>query len=205
MAIYVLHNIVSLWKKKNCLNKKDFELVELSLQNSDYFLCIVKKYEDPLMRYIRRITNINFEDAEDMLQEIFIKVYTNLNGFDSNLKFSSWIYRITHNEIISNFRKRKVRPEKISSEMNEDVLEKIKSDLNIEKNFDQNILKEKLNQIINQLDIKYREVIILKYLEDKTYEEISDIIKKPTNTVGTLINRAKNKLNHIIKNENITI
>lgn len=192
-------------KEKDCLNKKDTELVKLSLKNSDYFLCIVKKYEDPLMRYIRRITNLEFEDAEDLLQEIFIKVYTNLNGFDTNLKFSSWIYRIAHNEVISNFRKLKVRPEKINSEINEDLLEKIKSDLNIEKEFDQKILEKKLNQIINKLDIKYKEVIILKYLEDKSYEEMSDIIKKPVNTVGTLINRARKQLNNIIKNENINI
>ncbi len=190
-------------EEKDCLDKKDIELVQLSLENQDYFLCIVKKYEIPLMRYIRRITNINFEDAEDLLQEIFIKAYTNLNGFDPNLKFSSWIYRIAHNEVISSFRKLKVRPEKINSEINEDVLKKIKSDLNIEKEIDQKILGEKLNQIIDQLNVKYKEVIILKYLEDKTYEEISDIIKKPTNTVGTLINRAKKQLNHIIKNQNI--
>ncbi len=192
-------------EEKDCLNKKDVELVELSLKDSDYFLCIVKKYEDPLMRYIRRITNVSPEDAEDLLQEIFIKVYTNLNGFDSSLKFSSWIYRIAHNEVISNFRKTKVRPEKISPEINENILEKIKSDLNIEKEFDQKILKNKLLKIINQLDIKYKEVIVLKYLEDKSYEEISDIIKKPKNSVGTLINRAKKKLNNIIKNNNINI
>jgi len=190
-------------EKRDCLNKKDIELVQLSLENQDYFLCMVKKYENPLMRYIRRITNINFEDAEDLLQEIFIKVYTNLNDFDPKLKFSSWIYRIAHNEVISNFRKLKVRPEKINSEINKDMLEKIKSDLNIEKEIDQKILKEKLNRLIDQLNVKYKEVIILKYLEDKTYEEISDIIKKPTNTVGTLINRAKKQLNNIIKNQNI--
>jgi RNA polymerase sigma-70 factor, ECF subfamily len=192
-------------EEKDCLHKKDTELVELSLKNPDYFLCIVKKYEDPLMRYVRRITNIDFEDAEDLLQEIFIKVYTNLNDFNDQLKFSSWIYRIAHNEVISNFRKLKIRPKKLNSEVNEDILEKIKSDLNIEKELDQQILKNKLTNIIDQLDVKYKEVIILKYLEDKTYDEISDIIKKPVNTVGTLINRAKKKLNHIIKNENIII
>jgi RNA polymerase sigma-70 factor (ECF subfamily) len=192
-------------EEKNCLDKKDSELVKLSLENQDYFLCIVRKYEAPLMRYIRRITNVSLEDAEDLLQETFIKVYTNLNGFDTSLKFSSWIYRIAHNEVISNFRKLKVRPEKINSEINGDVLKKIKSELNIEKEIDQKILKEKLVNLIDQLDIKYREVIILKYLESKSYEEISDIIKKPVNTVGTLINRAKNKLNNIIKNNNINI
>ena len=60
-------------EEKDCLDKKDIELVQLSLENQDYFLCIVKKYEIPLMRYIRRITNINFEDAEDQLMPEMIK------------------------------------------------------------------------------------------------------------------------------------
>jgi len=186
-------------EEQECLQKKDSELVKLTLENEEYFFCIMKKYEGPLLKYINRITNIHPEDAQDLLQETFIKAYINLNEFDLSLKFSSWIYRIAHNQVIDNFRKLKARPEKTNSEINDELLNKITSDLNIEKIIDQKILKEKLNHLINQLEIKYKEVIVLKYLENKTYDEISDIIKKPVNTVGTLIKRAKEKLNHLIK------
>ncbi|MBU4536457.1 sigma-70 family RNA polymerase sigma factor [Patescibacteria group bacterium] len=90
----------------NELDKKtDGELVSLVLENSDYFLYLVRRYEQKLTRYIARISNLDKDDIEDVLQDIFIKVYKNLNGFDTSLKFSSWIYRITHNEVISNYRK----------------------------------------------------------------------------------------------------
>ncbi len=192
-------------KETDYFNKNDKELVKLSLQNSESFLYIVQRYEKPLMRYIKRITNLRLEDAEDLLQEIFIKIYINLNDFNPNLKFSSWIYRIAHNEVISNFRKLRIRPQKVDAEINTEILKKITSDLNLEKKLDQKILQTKIMYIINKLDIKYKEVIILKYLENKSYQEISDIIKKPKNSVGILIKRAKIKLNNIIKDENINI
>ena len=92
-------------------NLSDAELVKLSLANQNDFLYLVDRYKGKLMNYIRRLTNINDDDAEDILQEVFIKVYLNLNDFNADLKFSSWIYRITHNQVISNHRRLKARPE----------------------------------------------------------------------------------------------
>ena len=78
----------------------DEQLVQLSLNNQDYFYYLMKRYEIKLLRYIKRLTTVSPEEAKDIIQEIFIKVYRNLNGFNPKLKFSSWIYRIAHNEII---------------------------------------------------------------------------------------------------------
>jgi len=94
----------------------DCELVRLSLENADFFAQIVQKYEKPLLRYLLRISNVSLEEAEDLLQEIFIKVYQNLWDFDESLKFSSWIYRIAHNETISAWRKKISRGKKINLE-----------------------------------------------------------------------------------------
>ena len=58
--------------------------------------------------------------------------------------------------------------------------------------------KERVENAIQKLEVKYREIIILRYTQDKTYEEISDILRKPVNTVGTLINRAKKELKNIL-------
>ena len=80
-------------------NLSDLQLVKLSLKDHQNFRYLVERYEPLLLRYMRRIANVSKEEAEDLLQEIFIKVYKNLNGFDQKLKFSSWIYRIAHNEI----------------------------------------------------------------------------------------------------------
>ncbi|MCD4760747.1 RNA polymerase sigma factor, partial [bacterium] len=143
-----------------------------------------------LLRYIRRISGLNIEDAEDVLQDVFIKVYQNLNSFDTSLKFSSWIYRITHNQVISNFRKKQARPQEISGD-NELILNNIVSDLDMGRDIDLGYARENIDKILNSLDIKYREVLVLKFLEEKEYKEISDILKKPMGTVATLLNRAK--------------
>ncbi|PIU78076.1 MAG: hypothetical protein COS72_03485, partial [Candidatus Moranbacteria bacterium CG06_land_8_20_14_3_00_43_56] len=102
--------------KENCGEKTDEELVALTLKNQDFFSCIVERYEAKLTRYIRRISAATQEDAEDLLQEIFVKVYRNLYGFDPSLKFSSWIYRIAHNQVISQWRKTKSRPQVLKFE-----------------------------------------------------------------------------------------
>lgn len=175
---------------KDCHEKTDEELVGLILEDQEFFLCLMKRYEGKLKAYINRISNVSREEAEDLLQEVFIKVYKNLNDFDLDLKFSSWIYRIAHNQVISNFRKIKTHPQLIWD--NDGViLKNIKDDFDIRGEIDNNFLAENINTILNGVSDKYKEVLILKYLENKDYKEISDILKKPVSTVGTMINRAK--------------
>src|SRR3989344_5631628 len=114
-----------------CAGKNDDELVSLSLNDQEYFLCIVKNYSAKLTRYIARISNFSLEEKQDILQETFIKVYKNLNAFDSSLKFSSWIYRIAHNETISHFRQLKSRPQIVSLGEDNQLFENLASDLDI--------------------------------------------------------------------------
>lgn len=170
---------------------KDEDLIPLILKNRDYFAILVERYEQKLTRYIKKISGLNQQDAEDVLQDIFIKVYQNLNDFDPSLKFSSWIYRISHNEIISHWRKNKTRPQFVGGEKIDDFLHNIASELNIHKDLEDKGLQDDIQKILSKMDLKYREVLVLKFLEDKSYEEISDILKKPMGTVATLINRAK--------------
>ncbi len=182
--------------KEDCSDKDaDNDLVKLSLKNQDYFYCLILRYEDKLLRYIRRISSSSREDAEDILQEVFISVYKNLNDFDNKLKFSSWIYRIAHNQTISHWRKIQSRPKTISGD-NEDnnLFDFIAGDDDILKSLERKCSAEQIREIIFSLDDKYRDVLVLKFLEDKDYKEISDILKKPMGTVATLINRAKKKL-----------
>ncbi|MFH0892438.1 MAG: RNA polymerase sigma factor [Candidatus Falkowbacteria bacterium] len=175
-------------------DKTDQELVALTLENQGNFLYLLKRYEDKLKRYILRISNVSGEEAEDILQDTFIKVYQNLNDFDPSLKFSSWIYRITHNEVISHHRRRQARPEGYRMEISEELANKLAADLDTEREIDLGLLRDNLEAALLNIDEKYREVIILKFFEGLDYREISDVLKKPVGTIGTLINRAKNKL-----------
>lgn len=190
-------------KEKDHLNMDDRELVVFTLQNKDYYQYLMKRYEDKLRRYIRRLAKVSEEDVEDILQEVFIKTYVNLNAFDTSLKFSSWIYRITHNETITHLRKLKTRPSTFNLELNEIIVNKLQSDLNIEKETDKKYLQANMGKVLNNIDKKYQEVVVLKYMEDKDYQEISDILKKPVGTVAVLLSRAKKEIKKQLLNNKV--
>lgn len=186
----------------DCIEKSDEELAGLAAKDQAYFVYIINRYQEKLLRYIKRISNIRHEEAEDVLQDIFIKVYKNINDFDTDLKFSSWIYRIAHNQTISNFRKNQARPQISDSDINDFVFLNLKSDFNIIDDIDQEHLKNKIFKILNLMDEKYREVLVLKFFEEKDYKEISDILKKPMGTIASLMNRAKKIFKEKMKQEN---
>ena len=92
----------------DCSKYTDKDIVKfVSSWDIDAFYCIAWNYSEKLLKYILRITNIDLEDAENLLQEVFIKVYKNINEYNSSLQFSSWIYRIAHNLTIDYHRKNK--------------------------------------------------------------------------------------------------
>jgi len=164
----------------------------------------MQRYEGRLLAYINRLINVSNGEAEDILQEVFIKTYQNLNGFDLNLKFSTWVYRITYNQVISFFRKNKKHTTNLTDKDSEALILNIADELNLKQAVAQKIDAKLIREAISDLDSKYRDVLVLKFLEDKDYNEISDIIKKPVATVGTLINRAKNKIKEALKQYDLT-
>jgi len=177
------------------LPPSDEELVKRTLEDKSFFGGVVDRYEAKLRRYITRLGVRNPDDQLDVLQEIFFKTYVNLNAFDSSLKFSSWIYRIAHNEAISWYRKKSVRPEGHLIAESEEVITFIAANEEAaDISFDKTSNAKEVNEALAKIDHKYREVIILRYFEHKEYEEISDILKIPVGSVGTLIHRGKKQL-----------
>lgn len=171
----------------------DNELVEISKTNPEAFSELVSRYQGRLFAYVRKISYFSNEDIEDILQEVFIKVYKSLNLFDGDLKFSTWIYQITRNATIDAIRKKQVRPQTVWLE-DDEMVRIFKSNIDIKKQLEKKEEKEIIKKIINSLPYKYKEVMILRFLEDKTYEEIMDIVQKPKGTVAALINRGKKML-----------
>lgn len=183
----------------------DLELVKLTLANQDNFVYLVDRYKGKLSSYIKRLTNVNNEDVEDLLQEIFIKVYLNLNDFNKDLKFSSWIYRITHNQVISGHRKLKARPEGYAVSIDDQLANSLAAEVDIKGQMDNKILQATINAALSQIDAKYRDVLVLKFLEEKSYQEISDILKKPLGTVASLMNKAKSEFKKELVRKNFKI
>jgi RNA polymerase sigma-70 factor (ECF subfamily) len=177
-------------KQKYCPDQSDNELVALTLKRAEDFACLIGRYENQLLAYIRRISSLNQEDAEDILQEVFIKVFYNLNDFDTNLKFSSWIYRITHNETMSELRKRQARP---MTSLTEDEWQNLASQNDLLREINGHYDQTAIEKSFRRLDEKYQEVFLLRFVEGRDYREISDILRQPVNTIGTLIARARKK------------
>jgi RNA polymerase sigma-70 factor (ECF subfamily) len=177
------------------LPPSDNELVIRTLEDRDHFGFLIERYEAKLCRYIARLGVRSREDQQDVLQEIFIKAYRNLHGFDTDLSFSSWIYRIAHNEAISWYRKQRVRPEGHLIAEGDEVLGLLASRESApDVSFDVAVNAREVTRALGTLDAKYREVLILRFFEHKEYDEISDILQIPVGSVGTLIHRGKKQL-----------
>lgn len=187
----IVKNIVEAYSHKEDSKKKEA---------IDSYSFLVERYEDKLLRYIKRFV-YDQDDARDVLQDVFIKTYQNLKSFDHDYKFNSWIYRIAHNECVNYLKKNK--KEGISFVDLDTVMpilfaKESSDDLAISKEN-----KAVIEKALDQLDIKYREVIVLNFFEDLSYEEISEVLRIPTSTVGVRIRRAKEKLKlYLDKNSN---
>ena len=188
------------------LPPSDAEVVKMTLRDPNQYGLLVERYETKLKRYILRLGVRVHDDQLDVLQEIFIKAYRNLNSFDTSLSFSSWIYRIAHNEAISFYRKKKVRPEGHLVADSDEVLSFISSSIKgPDVQFDQNLNAQQVNEALKMLDVKYRQPLILRFFEHKEYDEISDILQIPIGSVGTLIHRGKKQLATVLNKDALRI
>lgn len=179
----------------------DEDIIPILMKDRNVFVVLVQRYEQKLDRYIRRLGIISKQDREDVLQNIFVKTYKNIQGFDTLLSFSAWIYRIAHNEAVSFFRSKKVRPEGHLVDDGEQVLLVILDENDFTKDLDKKINARRVALCVEKLDEIYRDIIILRYFEDREYKEISGILKIPEGTVATLLHRAKKKLKILLEKD----
>lgn len=164
--------------------KTDEEIV-LYIQSKDQeaYSIIVERYQVKLMRYVNSIVHDDVK-ASDVVQETFIKGFINLRSFDNKKKFSSWIYRIAHNEALNIIKKNR-------REVYFDDDFDFPSDENITDDFEKKEIASKVEKCISQMSLLYSEPLTLYAIEDKSYDEISDILRIPMGTVATRISRAK--------------
>ena len=174
----------------------DEEVVEITrTKNKEAYAEVIKRYQAKLMRYAKYLVSDD-EKASDVAQDAFIKAYINLNSFDTKRKFSSWIYRIVHNEamnLINKYKKEKPLFENVDFD----------SGINIEEEYTQNEIRKMVRTCLAEMSLLYREPFSLYFLEEKSYKETSDILRIPIGTVGTRINRAKLIMRQICQRKKI--
>lgn len=179
----------------------DEEIVQRTFADKEAFAGLIERYEAKLTRYLERLGVGSPEDREDVLQNAFIKAYRNLGSFDPSLAFSSWMYRIAHNEAMSFFRARRARPQVILDEASESLLTEFRDDsADTSALAELRLSREELEKAFAKLEPRYRDVLALRYFEDRSYTEMSDILEVPVGTVSTLIYRAKRALRALLPN-----
>lgn len=181
----------------------DGQLIALVRKNSS-FACaeLHLRYQKKLFTYIFHLVG-NRDETEDILQAVFLKTFKNIEYFDTTRKFSSWIYRIAHNESV-NFLKRKSKRYTVSWDevvTSKDKLETAANDESYEDKWMQEEISREIKQAMEKLPEKYQRALHLRYFKEHSYEDISKILGKPVNTVGTLINRAKRKLLEVVQQQ----
>ena len=154
----------------------------------ELFGILVKRYQEKMLRYGRKFL-FNHNDIEDLVQEIFIKAYTNIQSFDASRKFSAWLYRIAHNEFINAIKKKGKEPLPF---FDLDILwPHSVSKESADKETNQRELRQMMKQCLDKLSPKYRELLVLYYFEELTYREIADVLHIPIATVGIRLKRGK--------------
>ncbi|KUO53125.1 MAG: hypothetical protein APF76_03540 [Desulfitibacter sp. BRH_c19] len=156
----------------------------------EYFNVLVKQLQVPVYRLAVKMVG-DKEEAKDLTQEIFLKVYKSFATYDRSVKITTWIYRIATNTCIDYLRKKK---ELLMLKEDQAIQIEKRADLLPEKAFEVKELSQDINSKINLLPESYRVVVILKYINELTFEEIADILKQPVSTVKTKLYRAREML-----------
>ncbi len=163
---------------------------------TNLFEVLVSRYEKKLFRYAKKFLFFE-QDAQDLIQDIFLKAYKNFNSFNLKKNFSPWLYRITHNEFINAIKKRK-KLEFFSFDLDTFMpylFSKDEADSSV-KNKEK---KELIDNCLQNLKPKYREVVVLYFYEELSYKEIADIIRIPISTVGIRLKRARAKIKECLR------
>lgn len=165
--------------------------------DQDAFAEIIEIYKNSIYQLCFRMLG-NRHEAEDMAQEAFIRAYVNINSFNQDLKFSTWLYRIATNLCIDRIRKKKpdyYLDAEVSGTDGLTMYSQLASDSPLpEKELESLELQETVQKEIMKLPEKYRSVIVLKYIEELSLNEISEILDMPLGTVKTRIHRGREAL-----------
>jgi RNA polymerase sigma-70 factor (ECF subfamily) len=162
----------------------------------DLFTTLMTRYEKRVVNYVYRITH-RYEEAHDLAQEIFVKVYLALDRYDSKYQFSTWLFRIAQNAAIDVLRKKTIsevplaRPSEDEPQKEREFADPGVSPYRALKNKQ---LAAAIEKAVENLPIDYRELIQLRHFAELSYEEIATMKKLPLGTVKNKLFRARNLL-----------
>jgi RNA polymerase sigma-70 factor, ECF subfamily len=166
------------------------------------FAELVELYKDKVFQICFRMLG-NRHEAEDIAQEAFIRAYVNIETFNQNRKFSTWLFRIATNLCIDRIRKKKpdyYLDAEVAGTDGLTMYSQVAADVQMPEDEVENMeLQETIQKEISKLPEKYRSVIVLKYIEELPLQEISEILDMPLGTVKTRVHRGREALRKQLK------
>src|SRR5436189_1932641 len=159
------------------------------------YTAIIRKYQEKLYWHIRRMV-IDHEDANDVLQNVLIRVWNGLQNFREDSQLYTWLYRVATNECLTYLEQQKKRASVSLSDVESGLENKIKAD----QNFDGNKLEWKLQLGIQKLPEKQRIVFQLRYYDEMPYEELSRVLETSEGALKASYHHAVKKIEEYIKN-----
>lgn len=173
----------------------DTQLIEQILEgNSQAFEILFLRYREPILQLYLQRTSGNADDADDLVQETFIKVYLNIHRYDAQYAFGQWVYAIAKNTFIDYIRKK-------HDEVSE--LDESKSAQSPLPTPEESIInsqqRAEIYRSVNQLSPRYQKLVELRFLKEYSYEEIASELNLPLGTVKTQIHRAREILCKFLK------
>ncbi len=155
------------------------------------FEVLVSRYWERLLRYARRLL-AGSSDAEDIVQDAFLKAFINIRSYRPSRRFSPWIYRVVHNTLLDHVKSLKRDPLPF---FDPDVLfpHPVAPD-RPDDDADRALIRKLLDRHLSDLDSKYREPLVLRYYDDLSYRDIGDVLRLPTGTVSVRIKRGLDQL-----------
>ncbi len=168
-------------------DKQILELISDAETIDKGFNALVDKYQEPLYWHVRRMVQVH-EDADDILQNTFIKVYKSIAKFRGDSKLYTWIYRIATNESITFINKRKH-----IDELNDNIR------LQEDPFFDGDEIHQKLSVALNKLPPKQKQVFVLRYYDEMNYKDMSDILETSVGALKASYHHAVKKIENYLK------
>ena len=179
----------------------DLNCYNAIVKNSNDIEAIIKEYINPIYNFIFRLCG-NTEGADDITQEVFIKVWKNLKKFNPEKNFKTWIFTIARNTTFDRLRKRKnISFSRMDEQESEKTFEETIVDIESlpDEIFVNGELAKELENALSKIRPDFREIILLHYTEELTFEEISKIVGKPPNTVKSQHRRALHQIRTFIR------
>lgn len=177
----------------------DGELIVKAIDGrEESFEELVRRYQRPITNYVYRMIG-NYDASLDVTQEIFIKVYNSMARYSAEYKFSTWLYKISHNAAIDHLRRNSNHEQSLEVE-NEDGTFQVQYEskrLSPEQEREWSEWREEIETVVKRLPSGYRELILLRHSNDLSYDEIADVTNLPLGTVKNRLFRAREMMREI--------